>query len=239
MIDGLAGNDTLLGMGGNDVLRGGPGHDRARRRRRQRLDRRERRRCARHDLVRLRSGRRQRRSRRFVGRRLRGDEPPDLHGHADRRRRAARDRGRAGQLRLRADDRGRVPGRTDRERGRDRDRRGHVRGCRQPLAIRAPSGHDLALTAAGNRSARKRPDRRLRRRARRLARDGARHLVGQLPDPRQPVDGRNRVESPDRGPYRAERRAGQGVGRLRQLANEPEPRPLLPVVPGVSEPTWS
>ena len=35
----------------------------------------------------------------------------------------------------------------------------------------------------------------------------------------------------------AERRARQGVGRLRQLALEPEPRPLLPVVPGRREPT--
>ena len=142
VVRGLAGNDQLLGRRRRRLppRRPRPGH--ARRRSGQRSRRGVVRRGPRHGTVRIGARRRERRSHRCRRTRLRARRPPALARPLPERRRPARDRGRAGQLHVRAHDRRNLPGRKARRRsgGERRVRSDDRRRC--DLAQRAPPRPD-------------------------------------------------------------------------------------------------
>ena len=206
VIRGLAGNDQLLGRGGADFLQGGPGRDTVDAGAGSDLvavsydGARDTTRCGSGlDVVNADLTDAVARDCELVGRRLSRDPLPE-HG------RAARDRGRAGQLHVRADDRRDLPGRPTRRRSGDERRlRGDDRR-RCDVAQRAPTRPDRRERPCRTESTRERSGRRLRRCARHLAHLDARAGRRDHAARRQPLAERLDVET------RARRRSKSSAG---------------------------
>ena len=223
-IHGTARGDTIVGTPAADTIAAGAGaRFRAggvRRRRPRRLRR--------------RSGRRQRRPRRPRRRELRGRLTATLRRSVDEPEQPARDGRRARQLLLGIDRRRRVPGRPLQQRRRIRHRRRGLHGCGANVDANTAAVGDRRLEPARTGVRRLRPDRRVRRRSRRLAR---RHADArgddQLARLRGPLDGRAALVGAGHGRDRPDPR--QGLDRVRQQQREPLPRPLLRRVHGRPE----